>query len=124
MAYKNCKIIVMETTTEGFVNIRDWMPYPNKPLILKTNYGIREGMWGIFGLGFMLTDCTHPAMNCHMSLYNVTEWKYVNNEDAENLLFTKNTWMRKAEADELLRRIKKPIWQRNKIYQWLVKVAK
>ena len=91
---------------------------------LKTNYGIREGMWGIFGLGFMLTDCTHPAMNCHMSLYNVTEWKYVNNEDAENLLFTKNTWMRKAEADELLRRIKKPIWQRNKIYQWLVKVAK
>ena len=73
-------------------------------------------MWGIFGLGFTLTDCTHPAMNCHMSLYNVIEWKYVNNEDAENLLFTKNTWMRKAEADELLRRIKKPIWQRNKIY--------
>ena len=108
----------------GFVNIRDWLPYPYKPVLLKTKYGLRVGFCGIFGSGFTLTDCTHSLQNAFMSIYDISSWKYINEEDSENLLFTKNTWMRKSEADEILRHIPKQKTLLNKIYQWLIKVLK
>ena len=118
----------MEQVLEGFVNIRDWIPQNERPVKLKTKHGNREAVLGRFFTmgGFYLTDCTHPVQNCHMSIFDVISWKYKNKEDFEDYPPIKNTWMRQAEADSLLREVErnKPKWKKTKIYQWLIKVLK
>lgn len=77
-------------------------PYPNKPLIVRTKWGLRKAilLYERWYYGYKLTDCTHPLQNCHLSQSHIIEWRYENDEDMDALLFHENTWWKEYQRKE------------------------
>lgn len=107
----------------GWLKIDEWCPYPEKEIYVKTSWGeTRKAKDCMFG--FRLIDCTHPIMNCALSSADILAWRYVHQEDIDNVLFLKNHYKAIKNGEKIIESVfEKPkiknIFKR--FYQWLIK---
>lgn len=87
---------------KNYLEFEKYLPYPNKDIIVKTPNGLRrakvDSFWGII----IATDCTHPMQNCNLTGYAYA-WRYEEEDDMNNLLFTVNHVAMQKTGDEILK---------------------
>lgn len=65
-------------------------------------------------------DCTSPIQNTNISVFDIDEWEYLNEQDIFDYPPTSNFWVNVVKGEDILKQIKrKNVFYR--IYQWLIK---
>lgn len=110
----------MELNEIVWMDIKKYIPECELQLIVSTPLGIRKCKRMSFYVFYMLTDCTHPMQNCHLSEYDILGWYYEDEQNMIDLRFTVNHYQHQKNGDEILKSIpkRKNIFQR--LIRWIV----
>ncbi len=88
------------------IPVRKFLPYPGRPVYIRTEYGVRIALFDQYRWGWQLIDCNHPLQNNFFDMSLVDVWEYINHEDELCELWIENRPQRIKDGEEILKTVK------------------
>ncbi len=87
-----------------WIDHKKYRPHVDVPFLVKTGWGeVREAIFYRNGMGYVLTDCTHPLQNCHLGDHDILGWKFKNIQDFVTGKYSINHYQMEKDGEEMIK---------------------